>query len=397
MLKSKLLILFIISLIPCCIEVDISAPSFPEIARYFNVSEGKVELTIAYNFFGFWISSLIYGPLSECYGRRRIMIVGNTLLLVGAFGCGMASTMDQLLGWRFIQGLGASTSAVLVFAMVADIYKGQEAVRIISIMNATLTLILAIAPVVGSVINQLCGWRGNYYVVWWITLISWVLLFKQLPETKKNLRRFLFKKIYQDYMKLFNSLEFMFSSLVPSLFYGCYVAFITSAPFLYMKTFNLPIFTYACHQALIIGIFSGVSLFSTQFVKHFGKKHCIIWGVSMAIISISILNTCNLFELNYPLLITGCMVVFCIGFALCYPLIFTISLELFPTIKGPASSLTMALRAFICAMVVGLTSIFYNGNPFSLFFIILMVTIVIFLITKYYLLKKVFNFHDNKK
>lgn len=397
MRNFKLLILFIISLIPCCIEVDISAPSFPEIARYFNVLEGKVELTIAYNFFGFWISSLIYGPLSECYGRRRIMIVGNTLLLVGAFGCGMASTMDQLLGWRFIQGLGASTSAVLVFAMVADIYKGQEAVRIISIMNATLTLILAIAPVVGSVINQLCGWRGNYCVVASVTLISWLLLLKELPETKKKLRRFLFKKVYKDYKKLLNSFGFISSSSVPSLFYGCYVAFIASGPFLYMETFKLSIYTYACHQAVIVAVFSIVSLISNYIVKYFGKRRCIMWSIRMALMSISMLSVSSFFWLNSPFFITSCMVIFCIGFAICYPIIFSISLELFPAIKGPASSLTMALRAFICAMVVGLTSIFYNEDPFSLFLIILMVTILIFGITKCYLLKKVFNFHDDKK
>ncbi len=392
MLSSNLLILFIITLIPCSVEVDISAPSFPEIARHFNVSEGKVELTIAYNFFGFWVSSLIYGPLSECYGRRRVMIIGNSLLLMGAFGCGIASTMDQLLGWSFIQGLGASTSAVLVFAMIADVYKGREAVRIISIMNAVLTLILAIAPVIGSLINQIFGWRGNYCVVAGVTLISWLLLLKKLPETKKKLRQFLFKKVYQDYKRLLNSLEFIFSSLVPSLFYGCYVAFVASGPFLYMETFKLPILIYACHQAVIVGVFSIVSLFSTSVVKYFGKKRCIIWGVKMAFISISMLNVSSFFGLNSPFLITSCMVIFCSGFAICYPIIFSISLELFPAIKGAASSLTMALRALICSMVVGLTSFLYSGHPFSIFLIILIVTILIFGITKWYLLNKLTNY-----
>ncbi len=69
--------LLILSIIACCIEVEISVPGFPDIANYFNVSDGVVQLTVAYNFLGFCLSALFYGPLSECYGRRKVMIVGN--------------------------------------------------------------------------------------------------------------------------------------------------------------------------------------------------------------------------------------------------------------------------------------------------------------------------------
>ncbi|WP_410541815.1 MFS transporter [Wolbachia endosymbiont (group B) of Idaea biselata] len=65
--------LLILSLIAKFIEIDISVPSFPDIVRYFNVPEGTIQLTIAYNFLGICIGGLFFGPLSECYGRRRIM------------------------------------------------------------------------------------------------------------------------------------------------------------------------------------------------------------------------------------------------------------------------------------------------------------------------------------
>ncbi|WP_255453541.1 MFS transporter [Wolbachia endosymbiont of Atemnus politus] len=110
------------------IEIGISVPSFPDIVRYFDVSEGRIQLTIAYNFLGFCIGGLFLGPLSECYGRRRIMIIGNTLLLIGAVGCVFSPSVFWLLISRFIQGTGVSTS-VVVFAIVADSYKGDEAVK----------------------------------------------------------------------------------------------------------------------------------------------------------------------------------------------------------------------------------------------------------------------------
>lgn len=391
MQKFMLPVLFILSLIPCCIEVDISAPSFLEIASYFGVSEGKVELTIVYNFLGFWISAVLYGPLSECYGRRRIMIIGNTLLLIGAFGCGIVTTIDQLLVWRFIQGLGASSSAVIVFAMIADIYKGNEAIRLIGVMNAILTLIMATAPVVGSFVNRAWGWRGNYFIVAGISLITWVLLLKMLPETKRKRQKLNLRKIHQDYKILLKSPEFICTSFVPSMLYASYIAFVACGPFLYMGTFKLSIFSYAWHQGIIIAVFSLISLCSDYMIKILGKKHCIEVGVTASFISAIVLIMISLFWPNSPFLVTSFMITFCIGFALCYPIIFNASLELFPKIKGTASSLTMALRALICALVVGFASFLYNEHPLSIFSVILLATFFVFILTRSYLLNKMFN------
>jgi DHA1 family bicyclomycin/chloramphenicol resistance-like MFS transporter len=389
--------LFILSLIPCCIEVDISAPSFPEISHYFGVSEGKVELTIVYNFLGFWISALLYGPLSECWGRRKVMIAGNALLLSGAFGCGFVSTMNELLVWRFVQGLGASTSAVVVFAMIADVYKGNKAIRLIGIMNATLTLIMAISPLIGSFINQVWGWRGNYFIVAGVSLMVWLLLLKALPETKKNFQKFNFRKILQNYKTLLTSREFISMSLVPSLFYASYMSFVACGSFLYTETFKLSLLMYACHQGVIVAIFSLVSLWSDYIMKVLGKRNCITMGVTISFLSSFVLSLTSLFYPHSPFLITSLMIVFCMGFAICYPIIFNASLELFPSIKGAASSLTMALRALICALVVGLTSFLYTGHLLSIFSVVLLATLLVFVLTWYYLLNKIFHYADVKR
>lgn len=209
--------ILIVSLIAKFIEIDISVPSFPDIVRYFNVSEGAIQLTIAYNFLGFCIGGLFFGPLSECYGRRRMMIIGNTLLLIGAVGCVFAPSVFWLLISRFIQGVGASTS-VVVFAIIADNYQGDKAVKFIGIMDATLTVVMAIAPTLGSFINEAVGWRGNYATVAVICLISWTLLLLALPETKKERVNFSLKKMMQDYRKLLSSPKFIALSLIPSGF-----------------------------------------------------------------------------------------------------------------------------------------------------------------------------------
>src|SRR6185312_9684941 len=139
--------LLVLSLVCCWIEVDISVPGFPDMAKYFNTTDATIQLTIAYNFLGFCLASLIWGPLSDCYGRRKIMVIGNALLAIGASLCVFAPSIHFLLLARLIQGIGASTSAIVATAMIADSYKGVTASRLIGIMNAVATTLIAIAPV----------------------------------------------------------------------------------------------------------------------------------------------------------------------------------------------------------------------------------------------------------
>ncbi|CAF2063232.1 unnamed protein product [Rotaria magnacalcarata] len=177
--------IFVISLLACCIEVDISVPSFPDISDYFNISDGLTQMTIAINFLGFCLSSVVYGPLSDCYGRRNVMLISNAIMLVGVIFCVFANSIELLLLSRFVQGFGASTSAVVVFAMIADVYETDKAAKLIGVMNSLITVFMSVAPIAGGFINGLVGFRGNYLVIALVSLISWLILYFKLPETKK--------------------------------------------------------------------------------------------------------------------------------------------------------------------------------------------------------------------
>lgn len=362
--------LLILSLIAKFIEIDISVPSFPDMVHYFNVSEGTIQLTIAYNFLGFCIGGLFFGPLSECYGRRRIMIIGNTLLLIGAVGCVFAPSIFLLLISRFVQGIGVSTS-VVVFAIVADSYKGDEAVKFIGIMNSVLTVVMAIAPVLGSFINEIVGWRGNYATVAILCLISWVLLLFLLPETKKDRDAFSLKKIMKDYRKLLSSPRFVTLSLMSSLFSAAYMSFITCGPFLYMKTFGLSSTIYALHQGAIVGCFSLISLFAGKILQKLGAIWCVISGTSVGAIGSLLLVIFSIIVPHSFYLVTLSMIIFSIGCAICQPVIFNASINVFPEIKGTASSAVSFIRAFIMAIFIGLTSYVYNGQAISVAVLIL--------------------------
>ncbi len=375
-MSQKLLYILVLSLISCCIEVDISVPSLPDISDHFDISDGFTQMTIAINFLGFCISAAIYGPLSDSLGRRKVMLIGNALMFIGAFGCTISDNIFFLLLSRFIQGLGASASAVLVFAIIADVCSKAKMANVIGQMNSILTVFMSAAPLAGGFINEKFGWRANYGVVFLVSVVSWICLISFLPETKKDLSLFSFKKIIKDYIRLLCSLKFMVTALIPSLMFAGYMNFITCAPFMYMETFGLSMMHYALHQGLIIGAFSVVSQLSGDIKDFLGEKLCVISGLSLLFIGSCMIFVLGVLVINNPYLTSLSMIIGSIGAALSYPLIFTKSFEIFPDIKGTASSGLMSIRMLITAATIALAASRYDGSLLKVASIVLAVNVI---------------------
>ena len=388
-------VLLVLSLLTCCIEVDISIPSFPFITEYFKISVALTQMTVAVNFLGFCLSSIFYGPLSDAYGRRKIMLYGNAIMALGACGCALADNIELLLLSRFIQGIGASTSAVVAFTMVADAYTVERSAKIISIMNSLITIFTSTAPIAGGFVNELFGWRGNYTIIALISVISWILLYYFLPETQKEQSVFTIKKVYTDFKQISFDNRFIYSSLIPSLIYSGWMAFIACSSFLYIETYKMSIINYACHQGAIVSVFCIFSFICGRINNYIGMKNSIKYGIGLILTGSTMLFTVSYTTSNAPYLTSISMMIYGTGSAISYPVIFVKSLDLFPKIKGSASSLIMSTRALICALAVSLSSYFYNGYLFSIAVLIMIIAFISLFFTVRLL--KIMNFDNNVK
>lgn len=382
MKKDFLPFLLMISLLACCMEIDMSVASFPAMRIHFKVSQTIIQMTIAYNFLGFCIACGFYGPLSECYGRKKVMVIGNALMIVGALGCFMSNnSINFLLFARFIQGLGAATSIVVAFAIIADIYQGKHAVRAIGLMNSSLTVFMAAAPILGAFVNETIGWRGNYAIILIITLLSWLLLVFFLPETKKKLDVFDMKKILMDYKKLFSDPYFTIASLIPSLLCAGYMAFVACSSFLYVENMGLSIIQYAMHQGCIVGSFSIVSLFADKIIVKYDKKKLLLFCSAVSVLGALIFVLSSILLPLYPFVVTVIMIIIAAVIAIIYLVVFAQSLEIHPKIKGTASSAIMGVRALLMSGLVTISGYLFNGSPLSIALIILITYIIAAILT----------------
>jgi MFS transporter, DHA1 family, multidrug resistance protein len=370
-------LLLMLSLINSCIELEVSAPGFPDIMQYFHVSASTVGLTITFNLLGFCIAALFYGRLSDSYGRRPIMILGNSILAIGAIGCVLSPSLFWLLTSRFFQGIGAATSAVVVSAIIADVYSVPKAASLYGIMNAVFTVFMACAPILGGYINLKLGWRANYAVVALISSVSWLLLLICLPETHFNRTKNNLFKIMSGHQRLLSHTIFLSAAMIPSLLYACYMTFVAIAPFIYRHFFNLDMLGYTVHQGIIILMSAMTSAGSGQVTRYLGIKKTVCWGICLCL-----LGTSTMLIVINSVMLTITMSLFCIGFSLLYPIIFAYSMDIFPSMKGMASSVIMSLRYLLCSVVTGIGSYCFRGQPIQLSIVLFLVVLVIIVLTR---------------
>lgn len=361
-LSISLIALIIISLLGMCMEVDISIPSFPSIMKHFDVSEAQVQHTLSLNFLALCISGLLYGPLSEAWGRRGLMLFGATCFLVGALGCVFSFSIYQLMFWRFIQGLGASSALVLGFAMVSDKYQGELAAKYIGQINAYCTIFMAGAPIIGCVLIYFFNWRANFTSIAIIALVSWVLLLLGLKETKQEKTKPDLGKIIKDYGIIITHGKFMLYSCMPNLLVTAYLTFVGNASFYYMNSCGLPAYIFAIHQGLLVTCFSATSFFSGKVIKRLGAEQSVLFGVYLCA-SAAILLAVFAFAFPYkPSLITLAMCLFAVGCAFPMSVTFAQSMEVIPSLKGTCSSFIMSSRLLLSSGALAISAVFFDGS-----------------------------------
>ena len=371
--KHRLPVLLVFSLIVFAIEVDISVPSFPDMLKYFATTECCVQWTLSINFFGFCLAGLFYGPLSDAFGRRNIMLIGVSIFTLGSIGCALANSIENMLLMRFIQGIGASSGIIIVYAVIADIYSQEKATAFIGIMNSFLTIFMSIAPTIGSFLVQSFGWRSNFTVVGLLSLVVLLLLAVILPETHTDNRNsFNFRKIMQGYKELLTNKSYIIYASGPGFMLGAYLAFVASVPFLYINVFHMEQMIYGIHLAAVVMSFSIVSFVSGKIIKWLGMYECILFSGIICFILGFIIFILNIYQYLTPNIFTILMCIISVGVALCYGGTTVICLSVQTKNKGLSSSGLMSIRFLLASFTVLIVGMYYDGSFFP-------VTIVMFI------------------
>lgn len=165
-------------------SIDAMLPALPDIAAELSPLDPQQAALIITTFvLGMGIGTFFMGPLSDAFGRRRVMFFGAILYVVAAAVAWASSTLEVMLIARVFQGIGAAGPRVVSLAIIRDLYSGREMAKIVSLVMMIFTIVPAIAPTIGYVVIQFWGWHGIFITFILFSALSMLWFSVRLPET----------------------------------------------------------------------------------------------------------------------------------------------------------------------------------------------------------------------
>ena len=365
------------------VSLNMFLPSLANMATEFDVSYRVMNISVAGYLAVTAFLQIIIGPLSDRYGRRIILLFSVIIFCFSTIGCIYSSNIWWFLFFRILQGAMISGTA-LSRAIVRDMMDSKDAVKILSIIAMAMAIVPMIAPLIGGFLDELYGWRTNFWVYLIMGVSLLVLIWLDLGETNTQ-KSDTFHKQFSTYTKLFKSGKFWGYSICMSSSVACFYGFLSGAPLVATKVLNLP----PTELGLLIGttslgFFIG-SFFSTKFSKYLGLTQMILFGRVLAVFGISLGLILVLKGYISTFTIFGSMVFIGLGNGFSLPSSHVGIMNVRSDLAGSASGLSGAMAVAFGAIVATLMGVMLTEeNGAYSFLFILLITKLISLIAAYY-------------
>lgn len=237
------------------LSLDMYLPAFPAIAADLGVAQSDVQVTMSTFLAGFAIGQAFYGPLSDTFGRRPVILL--SLLTYGAISalCALSLHIDDLILWRAMQGLAGASGSVLGRAVIRDVYDGPRLAKAMSMLMLVLTAAPMAAPLLGAWVLAVFDWRAVFWTLSAYAMVWTALIVLTIPETLSNDRRISIHPaaVARVFYSVLSHKRAMGYALTAALGFAGMFAYITATPFLYMDLYGVSPQGYALFFAANIG------------------------------------------------------------------------------------------------------------------------------------------------
>lgn len=358
--------------------VDTYLPSIPDIAKSFDVSIHKIELSLTIFLIGFSVGQIFGGPISDRYGRKMSSVFGLLGYALFSFIIIFSSTIYELWLYRFFEALFGGIVVVNAAASVRDRFHGAEAAKVFALMGMVRSLAPLIAPAIGAFIIHFFTWEAVFIFLTIYALVVAFFVYKDLDEsytyTKQN--------VIESYKIVLKNITALKAMLTLGFSFGGFFIIIAKSSFIYIEYFkittdNFPFFFAINFIILMIMIKVNVTLL---------KKHSPIELVKMAIL-VQIISA-GLFALNYEnisLLTTVILIAFYMSMmAFIFGNCMALALEHFPKNAGVASGVIGVLQFGLGALISSIALSFHDETFFPIGVSICIISILAYIIMSTY-------------
>ncbi len=350
------------------LSIDPMLPALPQIGADLGVAEpNQRQAVITFFFLGTAGGALFYGPISDHFGRKPVLLIATVFFLVVTILCAVAPSFPILLGARFLAGFCAAAFRVLVVSIVRDCYRGDRMARTMSLIMFVFTFVPILAPGFGALLLTVGSWRIIFWILAVLGAISGVWLALRLPETlspehRVNIRPRDLLETFRRIVTHRSSMGYMIGS---GIMFGAMIGFLASIQQIFFDVFHRPELLPVGFA--FIGVFMAVgSLTNSRMVQHFGARR-ISHSAVIALILLAGIHTVVVlagYESVVTFILLQGLTMICFSFGLSN--FGAISLEPFSRGAGLASSLQASLTTLISVILGGFVGASFNGTVLPL-------------------------------
>lgn len=288
---------------------DMYLPAMLEMSREFSASLDNVQLSIGAWLIGNGSAQVILGPISDHFGKKKVLLYGGVLYLCTLLGCAWSSSIGVFLVLRLIQGMGVASIMIAGYATIHEAYDDQQATRILSWTGTISVLAPMLGPLLGALVLENFSWRMVFVLLSLPTFICLGLLSVAIPQDYRPVRAKSLLESFGQYKALFKNQQFTSLSMAYGCHFACLILWITSSPYLLMKISNLDERTFALSQIpvfVMLGLGANAirlleKKFSYKRIIQFGQVVSLIGALSTLLVAVAAYEAKNFVMAILPL------------------------------------------------------------------------------------------------
>jgi DHA1 family bicyclomycin/chloramphenicol resistance-like MFS transporter len=349
------------------IAMNIYLPALPRVQAYFGSSVAEVNLTVSLPLIAFAIGVFVYGPVSDRFGRRPVILGGQLVFALGNLLCLLSPSFGTLLAGRVVQALGTSAGLVVARAVLGDLYGREKMARMLAYLTMIIVIGPTVSPLIGGFVTEAFGWHALFGLLLATNFVVLAVVWRFLPETRSDAdRRQGASGLARTSLAVVRQPTFLGLALQSGMIYAIFLAFISIVPYVMVSLGHSSTEYGLWYLAVAIGYFLG-NWVVTRFATRAGLRRLIEMGMAVQLASALGGAGLVLAGLWQPAVLFLPMGVLGFGQGLALPNITASAVALAPRTPGAASSMLSFSQQLIGAIAVQGMAVFATSTPVPIY------------------------------
>jgi len=345
------------------LSVDMYLPAMPAMQVALNTSISQMHLTLSAYLTGFAVFHLVCGPLADRYGRKPILTYGTVIFVIACIGCSQASTINELLSFRLLQGIGACVGPTLARTIVRDIFGPTRAAKALSLIAMLMALAPAIAPTLGGAMLLFLPWSSIFIFLAIYGVTSIVLVARYLPESLPKKQSLHPIEVAKNFGQLIRDPFFLLVTISSAMMYAGLLTYLSSSAYVYIQMLGVPVQYFGLvFLSGVVGYAIG-SAISARVTGRYTPEQLSLVGTALGLGACLVMWLASSLYTDSVAAFMLPMTLFSASLGLVLPNSMAIALRPFPHIAGTASALLGFIQMSISALSSALVGLLLNTSP----------------------------------